>query len=159
MQARARFTAVALALAFFLPLASGVPTTHAEREVKALVASPSPWGPLTALDDSTSWRVEVPEGVVVCVDAIESGAALFDLRATHDGPSLQSPTPALRQSLLLPGPDTWTLTVDPVAGAEVDVHVMLDGHFVDCPNGPASFTITDLPRPPPCVGEAGACLP
>jgi hypothetical protein len=129
------------------------------REVKRLVASPTPLGAQGMLGDAVSWRVDVPEGVVVCVSAREGGGAPFYLHATDGHTKLGSPTPGMAQGFTLPGPASWTLTIDPAFGALADILVDLSGHYVDCPNAPASFSLVDLPSPPPCLTEAGACLP
>jgi hypothetical protein len=142
-----------------LPLGAGESGTHLTRHLDRLVASPTPLGPLVMLGDEGAWRVEVPEGVVVCVNAREDGAAPFTLRATHGDSTLASPVPSLAQSLTLPGPAAWELRADPAFGADVHVTVDLRGAYVECGNQAAAFTLTDLPASPPCATEVGACLP
>lgn len=153
MRASARST-VLLLVVVLLPAVAGSSGAHQSRTVERLLANPLPF-----LDDAVSWRVEVPPGVVVCVSAAERGAASFWLRASgEDGPVIASPTPGLAQGLYLAA-GTWTVTLDPAAGAAVDVLVEFAGYFGDCGKGPADFELVDLPAPPPCATEAGACLP
>lgn len=150
---RVRTSVLLVALLVALPAAGGVTTSHATKRVERVLASPVPPG--LVLDDAVSWRLVVPDGVVVCVDAHEEGAAPFRLLWDEGG----SPVPSFAQSVLL-GPGTWTLTLDPVAGADVDVVVELRGAFVDCVNrAPAKFELDDVASRGACLTDAGVCLP
>lgn len=159
MRVRPRSILVFALLVLLLPAAGADVGAHFTRHVDRLVASPTPVGGLVVLGDAASYRVEVPEGVVVCVDATESGAAPFTLRASDGARTLASPVPTLAQSLLLPGPSTWTLQVDPAFGAEAHITLDLAGSFVDCGRTSAAFGLVDMDASSACLTEAGACLP
>ncbi|MEA3201768.1 MAG: hypothetical protein QOE90_3196 [Thermoplasmata archaeon] len=146
MRASARLVPILVAAALLVPLAGGEIASVATRHVRGLVADPTPL-------DAASWRVEVPAGVVVCVDATEAGPALFAMRATHGERTISSPLPLPGQGAIL-DEGAWTLSVDPIAGARFDITVRLAGHQVDCGQEPAAFTITDLSSG---CGD-GACL-
>ncbi|GEM_PF-5805189 len=164
MRVRARWIAVALALLLLFPLAGGESGSHLTRRVTQLVASPTPVAGVTLLDDAHAWRVDLPVGVCVMVVAHEAGLAPFVLRAANGDDAVDTPNPGFDQSLVLPAPvsapGSWTVTLDPVAGGPVDVMLSFDGRYVDCAaSAPASFSLWDVSRAPPCVDGAGACLP
>jgi hypothetical protein len=155
---RARWI-VAVALAFLAPAASGDAPTHFVLRVQELLASPTPLAGDATLGDAWAWRLDVPEGVVVCVSAREHAVAPFSLSATGGPNPPASPAPALEQGFELQGPATWTLTVDPALAGPVDVTVDLAGHYVECGNEPAPFDVTALPPPAWCATPVGGCPP
>jgi len=149
--ARLRGAIVLALLVLFVPPGGAETGTHATREVHRGVASP-----LAPLDDSASWRIEVPPGEVVCVDARSTMGALFSL--SWEGPEPGATLPGVALAHVFPE-GVWTLTLDPVAGIDASFLVDFHGAFVACDNAPAPFTITDLPERAACVTEAGFCLP
>lgn len=127
--------------------------------VERLVASPTPAGPLTLLEDHAAWRADVPPGIVVLVEARSDGGALFALRcAPLAAPDALVLPAATRQACLLGSAGAWRVHVDPDAGAAVSVDVTFRGAFGDVGQAPAAFSLTLLRDGPACV-VPGACLP
>lgn len=151
-------TLVLLAALLAPALADTSGTTHT-RTVERLVATPTPLGPVTVLDDGHVWEVDVPAGAQVFVKAKGAPGSLFYLR--WHGPVSPYPpplaAPAAEDGATLP-PGVWRVTVDPAGGAAVTVAVTFAGHHGDLGGPPASFTVRDVSGGNPCV-VPGACLP
>lgn len=155
---RATWTAVALIALLALPALTAETTTHAERRVERLVATPTPLGPLRALGDEHAWRVDVPPEAVVLVEARSGANAPFTLRAHPLGTAEPAWEPPAVAAARLLGPGSWRVAVDPAAGAAVRIDVAFRGHLVDVGGAPASFAIHALEADQGCV-VPGACLP
>lgn len=161
-QARA-LVLVALAAVAAAGMTSATPPeqSYYGEHVERLVASPGPVpvAGSSLLSDVTTFRVDLDPGVVVQVDADENQTALFYLRYHDPGGMPQgSPLPSLHETLLLEGPGTWMVDVDPAAGVGVDIFVQLRG-FVGDPDGgvAAPFALSETVDIP-CLAP-GACLP
>ena len=130
-----------------------------ERHVERLVATPTPLGPVLLAGDEAAWRVDVPAQAVVLVEASGERTEPFLLRATREGAAQSSlALPTTHAGFLLGTPGAWIVSVDPLAGVAVDIHVLFEGYVADAPGAPAGFTLTDAERSPLCV-VPGACLP
>lgn len=155
MRARASFVLLLLLLLLASP-AWSAPASHASRTVEALVALPTPAGPVTYLSDEAQWIVTVPDGVVVLVDA--RGNAPFHLRAAGpDGERVSTLTPALQAAALLDA-GAWRVGVDPAGGALIRIDVTFDGYVSDVGGAPAPFELRDVDDGDACVFQ-GTCLP
>lgn len=130
------------------------------RSVDRLVGYPTPYGPVTVLDDGHAWEVDVPLGAQVFVHAQGAPGSLFYLRwrgsDAPDPPLLAAPAP---EDVATLGAGAWRVTVDPAGGVAVHVDVTFTGTYGDVTGGtPAPFTLRDLGGGSPCV-VPGACLP
>lgn len=157
-----RQTALLLLVTLAMPMAAGGFASEHERDVTALAAMPTPFGPLSLLRDDASWQLDVPEGAVVRVEARADPTTPFHLRWHRvDAPEPGFGAPSTARAVTLPG-GAWRVVADPAAGVDVRIHLTFTGCAVDCfldrPNAPVPFMLTDEPRPRGCVAP-GACLP
>lgn len=157
-----RGNAILILVLLTLPALVGAapPAATQIRTVERLVATPTPFGPLTVLADDHVWEVDVDVGRVVVVDALGSPGTLFHFRYHRAGtpePGLEAPVPSISRPLH--GPGTWRVVVDPAGGVANRIDLTFRG-FVGDPDGgnPAPFALRDVKGSRPCV-VAGACLP
>lgn len=151
-----RLGAVALVLVLLGPALAETGVTEAHREIRRLVATPGPVGPVAALSDQHAWRVDVPTHGVVEVSAIGSGTSAFFLRANRTLSGLWLAGTA--SSVVLDEPGAWRVEVDPVAGAAVEIAVSFRGFVAGQGGVPTVFDIEDAQADRGCIA-AGVCLP
>lgn len=121
-----------------------------ERRIERLVASPTPAGPLLLLSDAASWRVDVPNGALVHVEAEGSRTAPFYLRVDRmDAPPSTFPVPSSHSGYIVSA-GSWRVMVDPAAGANVDITLRM--------SSAAPFTLTPIAHDRACL-VASVCLP
>lgn len=148
------------ALAAFLVLVVLAPVgVHAasgtafDRHIERLVASPTPVGPLLLASDRAAWLVEVPGSAIVSVEAEGTTSAPFLFRAERVGERGSSfVLPTTHAGFLLSEAGAWRVSVDPLAGVQVDITVKFRSQTG------ASFTLTDLELDRGCLFPA-VCLP
>lgn len=147
-----------LALPLLASGAADTATTHT-RTVDRVVAYPTPYGPVTLLDDGHVWEVDVPTGAQVFVHAKGAPGSLFYLRVHAAGapsaPHVAAPT--AEDGRTLP-PGTWRVVADPAGGAAVKIVVTFRGHWADVDAAPAPFALHDVKGGSPCL-LPGVCLP
>jgi hypothetical protein len=155
----ARFHVVAAALAVVLLAAPAVlGDSYYERHVWRMVAAPGPVAGMSFLSDAATYRVDIPAGVAVQVNAASATAAFY-LRFYPEGgaPSLVA-APGLQQSILLHGPGATFIEVDPAAGAQMDILVTFRGTVSDVDGAPASFELRDVSQQRGCLTPE-VCIP
>ena len=127
--------------------------TAFDRHIERMFALPTPVGPFLLMSDRAAWRVDVPTSAIVSVEAEGSASAPFIFRVERldeAGSSLVVPT--THAGYVMSEPGAWRVSVDPVAGVEVDITIRFRSA-----NG-ASFTLTDLELDRGCLFPA-VCLP
>lgn len=130
-----------------------------EKRVKRTFASPTPFGPILALGDSTVWRVDVPTSAVVLVEAWGNETAPFYFRVERMGSAPSSFfVPTTHAGAILSVPGAWRVTIDPAAGAMVDITVRFAGQTGGPGGAPHAFTLTRIANDNPCL-LPGVCLP
>lgn len=152
--------------AFLLLIVLAAPTLAApetgsafERSIERLVATPTPVGPLLLGSDQSTWRVDVPLGAIVTVEANGTPTAPFYLRARTMGAAESSfALPTSHAGFFLAGPESWQVSVDPVAGVAVDITIRFRGHVGDATGAPALFTLTPITIERGCLFPS-VCLP
>lgn len=150
--ARHAFAAILLVALLAAP-ALAETTTSTHRDVKRVVASPTPLASARVLSDQHAWDLVLPAETVVRVTS--EGNALHYLRTNRSGLWI----PGTAQSFTLSEPGAWRVELDPVAGAQVSIRVRFQGFVADDDGGAAaSFTLTDAQADRGCV-VAGVCLP
>lgn len=138
-----------------VPLSAAENATLVQRHLERVLASPLP-----IASDQAAFHVDVPLGAVVLVDARSAPSSVFFLHFHRDqAMDAGSPTPAFAQSALL-GAGSWSVTVDPVAGALVRIDVTFRGFVSDVGGAPAAFGFYDVAIDRGCTSlQPEVCLP